>query len=165
VKSCDANHTKSMRRNKRGKRERGGGGWERTCNKRQFEATAAADNGGVGVWGGAASAPTSCQPGWDNPWSRLLVVFDCMPSKRYPMYRLPTVLAADIVLSPPCLRGKCRCADLSTVIAVVHRSAQNCAFIMIPVYFPAPIGGLPSDSNALLINQIPCRYQSAAFHD
>ena len=164
MKSCDANHTKSMRRNKRGKRERGG----RVGTDLQ-QKTIRGNGGGRQRWGrrmgGAASAPTSCQPGWDNPWSRLLVVFDCMPSKRYPMYRLPTVLAADIVLSPQCLRGKCRCADLSTVIAVVHRSAQNCAFIMIPVYFPAPIGGLPSDSNALLINQIPCRYQSAAFHD
>jgi hypothetical protein len=164
VKSCDANHTKSMRRNKRGKRERGGAGGNGPATKDNSRQRRRQTTVGS-AYGGAASAPTSCQPGWDNPWSRLLVVFDCMPSKRYPMYRLPTVLAADIVLSPQCLRGKCRCADLSTVIAVVHRSAQNCAFIMIPVYFPAPIGGLPSDSNALLINQIPCRYQSAAFHD
>ena len=114
VKSWDANHTKSMKRNKRGKRERvsgrGGNGPAIKDNSRQErqQTTVVTAYGG----GSGRAAPTSCQPRWGYPWSCLSVAFDCVSMKRYRMYRLPTVLAAVIVLSPQYLSsGKCRSAD------------------------------------------------------
>ena len=50
--------------------------------------------------GGAAGAPTPCHPRWGNPWSCLSVAFDRVPMKRYRMYRMPTLLAAVIILKP-----------------------------------------------------------------